>query len=171
MTSEEVDILLAERAIQRVLTTYSRGVDRFDFEAVRSCYWPDGTDDHGSFAGGVDEFVSFVQKSLDRFERTAHFLGNMLIDVDLGRGVARSETYAVAFHRYSDAAGNPTDMWAGLRYVDRFERRDGQWRIRNRVCAYDWRRTDPAGTGSGFADGYVRGLRSADDIVYHILDE
>lgn len=51
--SEELELMLAERAIQRVLTSYSRGVDRFD-----------------------------------RFERTAHFLGNMQIDVDLGRGVA-----------------------------------------------------------------------------------
>jgi hypothetical protein len=169
--SEELNLLMAERAIQRVLTSYSRGVDRFDFETVRSCYWPDGTDDHGSFVGGVDEFISFVQKSLNRFERTAHFLGNMQIDVDLGRGVARSETYAIAFHRYSDAEGNPTDMRAGLRYVDRFERRDGQWRIRKRVCAYDWRRTDRVGADGGFADTYVRGIRSADDIVYHILDE
>jgi hypothetical protein len=54
----------------------------------------------------------------------------MLIDVDLSHDVARSETYAVAFHRYTDPDGYPTDMWAGLRYVDRFERRDGQWRIR-----------------------------------------
>lgn len=169
--NEELELMLAERAIQRVLTTYSRGVDRFDFEAVRSCYWPDGTDDHGSFTGGVDDFITFVQKSLTRFERTAHFLGNMLIDVELGRGVARSETYAVAFHRYTDPAGHPTDMWAGLRYVDRFERRDGQWRIKTRVCAFDWRRTDRVEGDGGFADSYVRGLRSRDDIVYHVLDQ
>ncbi len=66
--SQELELMLAERAIQRVLTSYSRGVDRFDFETVRSCYWPDGTDDHGSFVGGVDEFIPFVQKSLNRFE-------------------------------------------------------------------------------------------------------
>jgi hypothetical protein len=169
--SAELELMVAERAIARVLTSYSRGVDRFDFEAVRSCYWPDGTDDHGSFVGGVNEFIPFVRKSLDRFERTAHFLGNMQIDVDLGRGVARSETYAVAFHRFTDSEGHPADMWAGLRYVDRFERRDGQWRIRTRVCAYDWRRTDRVDGEGGFADAYVRGIRSADDIVYHILDE
>jgi SnoaL-like domain len=170
--NDELELLLAERAIQRVLTSYSRGVDRFDFELVRSCYWPDGTDDHGSFVGGVDDFISFVQKSLTRFERTAHFLGNMLIDVDLGRDLARSETYAVAFHRYTDPDGYPTDMWAGLRYVDRFERRGGQWRIRARVCAFDWRRTDRVeGEGGGFAESYVRGVRTRDDVVYHILDE
>jgi hypothetical protein len=89
--SEDIDVLLAERAIQRVLTTCSRGVDRFDFESVRNCYWPDGTDDHGSFVGGVDEFIAFVEVSLDRSE-------------------------------------------------------------------------------GGFAEGYVRGLCSPDDIVYRILD-
>ena len=39
--TEDLELLLAERAIQRVLTSYSRGVDRYDFELVRSCYWPD----------------------------------------------------------------------------------------------------------------------------------
>lgn len=169
--TESIDLLLAERAIGRVLATYSRGVDRFDFEAVRSCYWPDGTDDHGSFVGGRDEFITFVSKSLQRFERTAHFLGNVLIDVDLVRDVAAAETYAVAYHRYPDADGQPTDMWAGLHYVDRFERRAGEWRIRKRVCAYEWRRTDRVEGEGGFAPGYVRGRRSTDDIVFHILDD
>jgi SnoaL-like domain len=73
--NEDLELLLAERAIQRVLTSYSHGVDRYDFELVRSCYWPDGTDDHGSFVGGVDDFITFLEKSLNRFERTAHFLG------------------------------------------------------------------------------------------------
>src|SRR6476659_1622979 len=100
--NDDLELLLAERAIQRVLTTYSRGVDRYDCDLVRSCYWPEGTDDHGSFVGGGDDFIAFVERSLNRFERTCHFLGNTLIDVDLSHDVARSETYAVAFHRYTD---------------------------------------------------------------------
>ena len=59
--NDDLELLLAERAIQRVLTTYSRGVDRYDFDLVRSCYWPEGTDDHGSFVGGVDDFIAFVE--------------------------------------------------------------------------------------------------------------
>ncbi|MGA7419863.1 MAG: hypothetical protein WBW80_17835 [Acidimicrobiales bacterium] len=39
--SAELELMVAERAIAWVLTSYSRGVDRFYFEAVRSCYWPD----------------------------------------------------------------------------------------------------------------------------------
>ena len=115
--ADDLELLPAERAIQRVRTQYSRGVDRFDFESVRACHWPDGPDAHGSFVGGVDDFITFARKSLLRFER-----------------------------------------------------RDGQWRIHRRVCAYEWRRTDPVDGEGGFEDAYVRGLHSTDDIVYHILD-
>lgn len=169
--SDDLEILLAERAITRVLCSYSRAADRFDLELMRACYWPDGTDDHGSYNGGLDGFIEFVGPALQRFERTSHFLGNMLIDVDLTANVARAETYAVAYHRFKDADGQPTDMTAGLRYVDRFERRGGEWRIARRVCAFEWRRTDPVSpVGGSFADTYVRGMRGADDIVHHILD-
>jgi hypothetical protein len=94
----------------------------------------------------------------------------VLIDVDLDRERARAETYAVAYHRYTSHAGVVTDMWAGLRYVDRFERRDGEWRIAARVCAFEWRRTDPVEGEGGFASSYERGHRSRDDIIYRILD-
>ena len=104
---DQLELVRAERAISRVLHSYSRGADRCDLELMRSCYWPDGTDDHGSYNGGVD----------------------------------------------------------------RFERRGGEWRIAARVCAFEWRRTDPVpAAGSSFADTYTRGLRGPDDIVWHILD-
>ena len=64
-----------------------------------------------------------------------------------------------------------TDMIAGLRYVDVFERRSAEWRILERVIAYSWRRTDPAVGQTGFADTYVRGIRGFEDIVYTIGTE
>ena len=33
------------------------------------------------------------------------------------------------------------DTWHG-RYLDRYERRDGEWRIAARVCVHEWTRTD-----------------------------
>jgi hypothetical protein len=115
-----------------------------------------------SYTGGVDGFIEFVGPALERFDpRTNHVLGNMLIDVDLPNDVARAETYPSP----STASTTPTaaeqDMVAGLRYVDRFERRGGEWRIATRVCAFDWRRTDPTGDGSTFTETYTRGLRGA----------
>lgn len=166
----EIDELLAERAISKVLHRYARGIDRLDLDLVRSCYWPDGTDDHGGYSGGVDGFITFVSGALARFDRTNHFLGNILIDVDLAAHEARAETYCVAYHRYRDATGAEVDMTAGLRYVDRFEERRGEWLIQRRVCAYDWRRTDPVVGEGGFDGPYARGMRDRTDIVYRILD-
>lgn len=168
--SDDLELLMAERAIARVLHAYSRGVDRFDFEAVRACYWPDATDDHGDYKGEIDGFIDFLWQVLPRFDATGHFLGNMLIDVDLEAGVAGSETYAVAHHRYTKRDGRPADMVGGLRYVDRFERREGEWRIAARVCAFDWWRTDPVVGESAFEPSFTRGRRSSEDIVYHILE-
>lgn len=166
--ARDLELLLAERAIARVILGYARAVDRYDFDALRDCYWPDGTDDHGSFRGTAAEFVEWNKGALARFDMTNHFLGNMLIDVDLDANRARAETYAVAYHRYTDPDGQLTDMTAGLRYVDVFERRGTEWRILERVIAYSWRRTDPAIGPSGFAESYVRGIRGTDDIVYTI---
>jgi len=159
-------LLKAERDITRVIMTYSRAADRYDLELMRECYWPDGTDHHGSFVGGRDDFIEFVRDSLQRFERTNHVLGNVLIDVDLDAGTARAETYCVAYHRYTDAEHQLTDMTAGLRYVDTFERRGDEWRILRRVVAYEWRRTDPALGSTGFADAYITGVRSLADVIY-----
>ncbi|MDA8280015.1 MAG: nuclear transport factor 2 family protein [Actinomycetota bacterium] len=169
-SGSDVDLLMAERAVSRVLHAYSRGVDRLDLEAVRGCYWPEGTDDHGDYRGGVDGFIEFLGHTLARFDATNHFLANILIDVDLEAGVARSETYTVAYHRYTRRDGRPGDMVAGLRYVDRFERRSGEWRIAARVCAFDWWRSDPVAGDVSWGAGFVRGVRSQADIVYHILE-
>ena len=168
INARDLDLLMAERAIKRVILEYSRAVDRYDFDALAECYWPDGTDDHGSFKGLAGDFVEWNKGALARFDMTNHFLGNMLVDVDLDAGRARAETYAVAYHRFTDAEGQLTDMTAGLRYVDVFERRGMEWKILERVIAYSWRRTDPAIGASGFAESYVRGIRGMGDIVYTI---
>lgn len=92
-----IDELLARQEIADVILRYARGVDRLDFDLVRSCYHPDAYDDHGSFAGGVEEFIAMCEQFLPKWTATQHFMGNMLIEVD--GDVARAETYAVAYHR------------------------------------------------------------------------
>lgn len=39
----------------------------------------------------------------------------------------------------------PVDFVPTGRYLDRYERRDGEWRIAERHIAIDWQRTDPVG--------------------------
>ncbi len=163
-----METLLARQEIADVILRYARGIDRMDFELVRSCYHPDAYDEHGSMKGGVEDFIDGCRSFLPRFAATQHFMGNMLIEVD--GDVARAETYAVAYHRelLADDSGRD-DVW-GIRYVDRFELRDGAWKIAYRVVAQEWRRVDPIPTGRVRGGGPgVWGTRDGNDAVDWVL--
>lgn len=125
------------RAIHDVVVRYCRGIDRRDRELVRACYWPDATDDHaGAFAGTREEFVDWVFRVLDRFTMTMHVVGNQLVEVD--GDVADVETYGVAHHRGEPGDDRRRNYTTGFRYLDRFERRDGEWRIAARRVALEF---------------------------------
>ncbi len=160
--------LAARQEIADVIHRYARGIDRIDPELVRSCYHPDAYDDHGTMKGTVDQFVAGIDAFLRRYVATMHFMGNMLIEVD--GDVARAETYAVAYHREELADGSGRDDIWGIRYVDRFERRDGAWKIAHRVVAQEWRRVDPIPVGRVRGGGPGRwGTRDGNDVIDWIL--
>ena len=162
-----VEELLAREEIHDVIKCLARGTDRLDPELMASCYHPDGFDDHNAFRGSGTDFAAWVLEVLSGFEETMHFVASPLIRLD--GEVARVDTYCVAHHlSRPDAAGRASDMVMGLRYVDRFERRDGVWLIAKRVCAFDWTYTVPV-TGSVhgfFHEDWTTGSRSPDDIAY-----
>jgi hypothetical protein len=167
----KLETLLARQEIADVILRYARGIDRLDFDLVRSCYHDDAYDDHGMFRGNVDEFIAGAQRFLPRFVATMHFMGNMLIEVgvDGDEQRARAETYAVAYHRQLAEDGSGKDDVFGIRYVDRFERRGGDWRIAHRVVATEWRRVDPVPAGKGRGTEGVWGRRDRQDVVYWIM--
>ena len=137
-------ILLDKQAVREVVLRYCRGIDRLDMELVRSCYHDDGVDHHTGFSGPADDYVAWVDKALRHFGGTMHFVGNCLVEVDGDR--ACSETYGNAHHwgePYEDPRLNFT---SGFRYVDRMERRDGEWRIAERWAVREWTRSVPPET-------------------------
>ena len=67
-------------AIRRVVLRYCRG-DRPDGPGARAvCYHPDATDSHGSFTGGVEEFLTWVWRLLGRYTMTMHYVANQLVE-------------------------------------------------------------------------------------------
>lgn len=159
---------LADRAeITNVLMRYYRGCDRTDIQLIRAAFFEDATLDYGPFFhGSLDDFIEYAKgpEALSGFERTFHFVGNVLIECDGDR--AHSETYVIAHH-----VTGVEHQWAGafvvvyMRYVDRFERRAGRWAIANRVVVYEWVRKD---TGGGFQTlpEEALGRRTPDDPSY-----
>ncbi|MBC9226477.1 nuclear transport factor 2 family protein [Aeromicrobium sp. zg-636] len=170
MTDPTFETWAAEREIERVLRVYARGVDRLDLDAVRECYWPDAQDWHGTFRGSRDDFMVWVEGRLGEFERTVHYLANTLIEVQADGDLARVETYAMAYHRIAGTVERgPADLWIGLRYLDRFERRNGAWRIGARVVTYDWKR-EVEGQELALSPTHVWSERGPGDPLHWILE-
>jgi hypothetical protein len=141
-TIEEV---VAEATIKDIQIRYCRACDRMDFDLLRSCFHPDATTQYGFFGGGVDEFIAGARQQLPQFVGTTHNTGNQIVEVD-GTS-AWAEHYTVATHRIAaDELGPERDFVTAVRYVDRLECRDGDWRIARRELILDWMRSDPVVT-------------------------
>jgi hypothetical protein len=119
---------------------YTHGLDRMDPDLMRSAYWPDATDDHGpSGSGNAWEYVERAMASHPRWQPSIHTLTNQLIELDDDGTHARAETYCAA--SLFDSETGALFQWFG-RYLDRFEQRDGEWRILERVVAHESSRMD-----------------------------
>jgi hypothetical protein len=167
-----VEELIAKQAITEVVYRYCRGVDRSDRDLVRDCYWPEATDEHGSFQGTRDEYLEWLfGRMLPRFTWSQHFIGNVLIDqLDLDSGWAKCESYGQSrHHRPSDVPEH--NLISGFRYVDDFERRDGEWRIARRICPLEWVRVDDHSLFFESPPTHRRGTRDRLDPVYWSHDE
>lgn len=146
---------LADRAaIQDAMYRWCRGVDRRDYDLARSAFHPDATDNHGQYVGDVDGLIDWLTRRHQTISMSMHLCTNMLIEFS-GVDSAVVETYCVAAQRYSSATpegravlaamagGNErssvgdTDMMAFGRYVDVFERREGQWKIASRAVVHE----------------------------------
>ena len=168
-----VQALVDRQAIADVLARYCRGVDRLDRDLVVSCYHPDATDEHGSFTGGVEAYVDWAFRLLRRYTSTMHLLGNVL--VELAGDVALSESYGIAHHRTEPPPGEAFDpkgnLVTGFRFVDRFERRDGAWRIARRVATTEWSRVDDPAQWWTIPAHLRRGARDGTDPVHWLVPE
>ena len=134
-----LQILEDKDAIRKVLYTYFRAVDAADWDLMASCYYPDAIDEHsGVYNGPIAGLVQWcIDNVATAFSSWMHFGGQSIIDVD--GDTADVETYAVAIHKtHPDEKGFEADVVAGGRFFDRFERRDGEWRIAHRKLVIGW---------------------------------
>jgi hypothetical protein len=142
--------------IHDALLRYVRGHDRHDLALVLSAFHEDAVLDHGiALAGNAHEMwhrqlgpdaptrdrVGYgdADPRDDVLVSCQHHVTNHLIDIAGNR--AWSEAYFIAYYvtqrnhqRYITSVGG--------RYVDRFERRNGEWKIARRTSVHDWDRVD-----------------------------
>jgi hypothetical protein len=161
-----VQELLDKQAIREALDRYSRGIDRLDAELVTSAFHDDGIDDRGSMgtsrgaaiAAGV--FASMEKSTV----ATMHHNTNVTIELD--GHVAGVETYTFGIH-VQVVRGEKRRLLTAKRYLDRFERRDGVWRIAHRRSISEMSRSMPL-DGESENRGQV-GARDRTDLSYEVL--
>jgi len=173
---------MADRmAITDTMYLWCRSIDRLDMAGIRNVFHPDATDNHGAFKGDVDGLVGWVTERHKTIPFSMHQISNILIEF-ASDDVALVETYAWCVQRYppearaslaqvtggqgGDAAGS-VDAMSCVRYVDRFERREGTWRIARRTVVMDWKTmVDVAPNGPRFLSTWVQGKRNTDDFIF-----
>jgi hypothetical protein len=159
---------LADRvAIADVLARYCRGVDRCDAELVASAFHPDAVDEHSyTTLAGTEVGPFLVERMRTVFTNTLHNLLNSRVSIDGDQ--ADGETYFVAWLVREQDGARIVEQAAG-RYVDRFERRGGEWRIAHRVVLPEVsvRMSETAPEHLQYVS--ARPQRSRDDVSYRRL--
>lgn len=130
--------LLDKQDITELVHTYCNAADRHDHEKLRELYHEDASDDHGAFFSGlamdfIDQMPE-IQASMNILHHNITTV-NIAVDGDYGEG----EIYVLAFHQVQSETG-PVDLMIGGRYLDRYEKREEQWKFSHRTIVTDWAR-------------------------------
>ena len=111
----------------------SRARDRQDIDQITSCWWQDGVDEHGPIMTNVPEYAEKANLGHRmNFNMTSHNITNHICDID--GNTANCESYVIGGLFWLD--GKTTTIAFG-RYLDRLEKRDGEWRMLIRKCTIE----------------------------------
>lgn len=170
MNDAKLDRLLARAEICEVLARYARGVDRADGALLASCYHADAIEEHaGNYSGNAHEYVAGAIERIRRMGVMHHLLGSSHMEFEGDK--AWVETYVWTFLRMEGDSG-ALDTFTGGRLIDRFELRDGSWKIAHRRTILDWNRDTPSKEGwcGGLFNfdnpGALRGSKDRSDPSY-----
>ncbi len=125
--------MLDRQDIFDCLQRISRGIDRFDREMFVSGYHPDAVVDAGALVGTPEQsYDSGAALHQEGQSSTLHNLMNHYCEID--GDTAHTETY----FEYAGRNRDGSNWLAGGRYLDRVERRGGEWRVAFRMTIIEW---------------------------------
>jgi len=184
-------LVTADRqAIENLLGTYCRAIDRLDVDLLKSVYHPDGFDDHGAMKLNAHEFAEKIIDTLRALcSYSMHTVTQTVIDVKGDKAI--SESYYLGYHTIAGgeesigtffgpaylaeqrAKGNldrPHAYMCGGRYIDVLHRRDGRWRIFHRRMTNEYSISQPeSDRGEGMpAAFFTSSARDRTDTVYGV---
>ena len=145
----ELRILLDKQALNELVIRYARGVDRNDKEMLLGCFHPDAFLHYNTYQGNAFDFYSQIWAATESgaggIPRGQHVVTNALFEVQ--GDVAYGESYLEGRRAgvgTTRAGADPQATGPGFpierigRFIDRYERRNGEWRISSRRVAMEW---------------------------------
>jgi hypothetical protein len=101
-------------------------------------------------------------------ENSVHMIGNMLIRIEGTTAAAESYFWSVCVF----PGEQPQQVLTSGRYIDRFEKRDDEWRIAERTVVHDWFNQNAEigdwGQGPFGMSGLLRGTTGREDPSYRL---
>ncbi|WP_308162826.1 nuclear transport factor 2 family protein [Nocardia alni] len=161
----DVQYLMDRTAILDCIARHARGCDRHDAEMISSAYHADGLDEHGDAVNTGPAYGEWANHT--HAATTANHLHNITThSCEIDGNVAHCESYSLGMMLGRD---RKTAQVIGGRYIDRLEKRDGQWRIVVRRSTVELMFTaDASALHSEYftSQGYYHGTRDRDDLSY-----
>jgi uncharacterized protein (TIGR02246 family) len=122
-------------ALRELADRYARAVDRRDWELAARLFTRDCVlVGPGYELAGRDAILAGLRQ-IDRFSATQHSVHNQLFEI--AGDSASGETYCTAHHLFEREGSRRKLSW-GIRYQDRCQREEGQWRYQRRELLLDW---------------------------------
>lgn len=174
MAVESVDRLqeiIDRQDIHDVAMRYCRACDRVDENLLRTVFHSDAYLSYGTFDGGAQEFVPWVINHISTgFTHGFHSIANEYVVLD--GDVAHGELYAI-IHNNAVTEEGLVDSTLGGRYLDKYERREGEWRIAHRLFVLDWVESgapmEKPSEGATDENLLGRGKMSPEDASYSVI--
>jgi len=95
-------------------------------------------------------------------DHSMHFNTNVLIEFQ-AKDRAFVETYVLVLQRFADRR-----VTASARYLDRFEKREGEWRVAHRTLVFGDMVSEPLEQPVSFPPGWTEQKHSMDDPLYRL---
>lgn len=127
--SVEVASMRDRQAILDCLKRYTRGADRHDVELIKSAFWPDAKISYGRPIT-IEEFAAWGNSlHATKYVQNQHHVTGQTIDIQ--GNSAHVESYVIYFLLSGKNTTGTNTIGSG-RYVEQYEKRNGEWRIKIR---------------------------------------
>ncbi|NML90648.1 nuclear transport factor 2 family protein [Sphingobium sp. TB-6] len=133
--TDRIQEMLDRSDLLELVNRYARGLDRCDVDQLKAVFFDDATVNMISFSGSAHAFAETTPAALRvHAVTTSHLTSNCLFEIAGDR--ATGESYLISISVMKDGDASKPAIHVG-RYLDRFERRNGEWKIACRTIIID----------------------------------